>query len=202
MKKLSILAAALFLCLSPLTSKADANAVTGFFDFPSDIIIGDTIDISTHIDFVFPDTGLFSEPILLTVYMVNETDTIQICEGSWEFEQPGTIIYNFSCAVPDDIDLGDYMIMIKITTALGEFVMVAPGYCRVNGTHDVNADGSFDIGDVVGMVDYMFNEGPAPQPGLSNADCNCDRNFDISDIITIADYVFNDGALPCFSGSK
>ncbi len=61
---------------------------------------------------------------------------------------------------------------------------------------DVNFTGAIDISDLIFLVEYSFNSGPAPQPVLLSGDFNCSNAVDISDIVTLVDYMFSDGAYP------
>ena len=52
-----------------------------------------------------------------------------------------------------------------------------------------------DIGDLVFMVDYMFNSGPAPdQPVTANVDGI--GSIDIADLVYLVNYMFNGGPPP------
>ncbi len=64
---------------------------------------------------------------------------------------------------------------------------------------DVNGDMSevFDIADLVYMVDYMFLQGPAPEP-LWVADLQCSGGvIDIADLVYLVDFMFVEGPAPC-----
>ncbi|MFH1688513.1 MAG: hypothetical protein ABIE70_13460, partial [bacterium] len=57
---------------------------------------------------------------------------------------------------------------------------------------DVNNDGEGpDIGDLVWLVNYMFNGGPAPFPSVLLADVNCDGEIDIANLNYLVDYMLN-----------
>ncbi len=63
---------------------------------------------------------------------------------------------------------------------------------------DINDDGgsTIDISDLVHLVDYMFQGGPAP-PIMCQADINSDGfGPDISDLVYLVDYMFNQGPAP------
>jgi hypothetical protein len=61
---------------------------------------------------------------------------------------------------------------------------------------DVNGDGEINMADVVYLVNYLFVEGPEPQPWQSG-DVNCDGAVDISDVIYLVNYLFINGLPPC-----
>ncbi|MFH1686232.1 MAG: hypothetical protein ABIE70_01765, partial [bacterium] len=56
-------------------------------------------------------------------------------------------------------------------------------------------------GDLVWLVNYMFNGGPAPFPSVLLADVNCDGEIDIANLNYLVDYMLNGGPAPvnpCF----
>lgn len=60
---------------------------------------------------------------------------------------------------------------------------------------DLDHTHSVDIGDLVMLVDYMFNSGPAPYPlFVADIDGNC--TVDISDLVYLVDYMFVGGPEP------
>ncbi len=60
---------------------------------------------------------------------------------------------------------------------------------------DVDEDHSVDIGDVIGVVGYMFGDGPAIEPPLvGDVDGNC--LLDISDLIYLVEFAFDAGPSP------
>ncbi|MFH1686909.1 MAG: dockerin type I domain-containing protein, partial [bacterium] len=61
---------------------------------------------------------------------------------------------------------------------------------------DVNASGEIDIADLVLLVNYMFNGGPAPEVmAAADIDGNC-TGPDIGDLIRLVNYMFNGGDAP------
>ncbi len=62
---------------------------------------------------------------------------------------------------------------------------------------DLDHNHSQDISDLVMLVDFMFNGGPAPYP-LFVADINgdCSNPIDIADLVYLVDYMFNGGPGP------
>jgi hypothetical protein len=57
---------------------------------------------------------------------------------------------------------------------------------------DANADGVIDIGDVVHIVNYLYRNGPDPDP-LQAGDCNCDGQTDVGDVVYLINYLFKGG---------
>lgn len=66
---------------------------------------------------------------------------------------------------------------------------------RFHGDNDY--DGIITIADLVYMVDYMFNNGPRPQPQLHVGDLTCDLFVNIDDLVYMVDYMFGGGPIPC-----
>jgi hypothetical protein len=66
--------------------------------------------------------------------------------------------------------------------------------CTLRG--DVDGSMTFDIADLIYMVDYSFNNGPDPFQ-IEAADVDCSGTVDIADLIYMADFMFSDGPPPC-----
>jgi hypothetical protein len=62
-------------------------------------------------------------------------------------------------------------------------------------TGDANADGQMDIADVVYLINYLFMDGPAPDP-FEAGDANCDGKVDIADVVYLINYLFIGGPPP------
>ncbi len=60
---------------------------------------------------------------------------------------------------------------------------------------DVNKDGTIDVGDIVYLINYLFKNGPVPDP-FESGDTNCDENLDVGDIVVLINYLFKGGAAP------
>jgi len=52
-----------------------------------------------------------------------------------------------------------------------------------------------DIADVVYLVNYLFIDGPAPDP-LWVGEANCDGKVDIADVVYLVNYLFLEGPPP------
>ena len=61
---------------------------------------------------------------------------------------------------------------------------------------DADADGAVTVVDAVCLVNYIFADGPAPQP-LAVGDVNCDQSINIVDAVYLVRYIFADGPTPC-----
>ena len=61
---------------------------------------------------------------------------------------------------------------------------------------DCSGDGRVDISDAVFLINYIFINGPAPNP-MRIGDVNCDNMVNISDVVRIVNYLFREGPAPC-----
>jgi len=61
---------------------------------------------------------------------------------------------------------------------------------------DVTGDGLIDIGDVLCLINYLYKNGPAPDP-LPAGDANCDGVIDIGDVLHLINYLYKNGPAPC-----
>ena len=61
---------------------------------------------------------------------------------------------------------------------------------------DANKDGIIDVGDVVFIINYLFKNGPAPNP-IQAGDANCDGLDDVGDVVYLINYLFKSGPPPC-----
>jgi Tol biopolymer transport system component len=60
---------------------------------------------------------------------------------------------------------------------------------------DANSDEIVDIADVIYDLNYVFKEGPPPDP-FECGDANADCTIDISDAIYLINYLFKEGSIP------
>jgi hypothetical protein len=71
---------------------------------------------------------------------------------------------------------------------------VEEGYHYANG--DANDDVRVNVGDAVFLINYVFKNGPAPNP-LAAGDANCDHRVNVADAVKIINHVFKSGPAPC-----
>ena len=64
---------------------------------------------------------------------------------------------------------------------------------RVAG--DANGDDLVDVGDLVYLINYLFKEGPAPDP-LWTSDLNCDGEINLADVVYLINYLYRNGPPP------
>jgi hypothetical protein len=60
---------------------------------------------------------------------------------------------------------------------------------------DLNGDGMIAPGDIVSLLNYLFRDGPAPDP-MEAGDANCDEVVGPSDVVYLLNYLFRDGPEP------
>ncbi|MEE9442111.1 MAG: S8 family serine peptidase [candidate division Zixibacteria bacterium] len=61
---------------------------------------------------------------------------------------------------------------------------------------DVNMDGNVNILDVVYLINYVYKEGPEPEPYAIAGDVNCDNLVNILDINYIIAFIYKEGPEP------
>jgi len=81
-------------------------------------------------------------------------------------------------------------------TLVVEITVQYSGCCiGFRGNVDYDVGDAIDISDLVYLVDFMFNAGPAP-PCFVEADMDASGGIDISDLVYLVDYMFNGGPAP------
>jgi hypothetical protein len=60
---------------------------------------------------------------------------------------------------------------------------------------DVNNNGIITSADIIGLVNFCFKNGPAPQPCTAKGDCDCSGRVTAADVIFLVNYVLG-GANP------
>jgi hypothetical protein len=61
---------------------------------------------------------------------------------------------------------------------------------------DANGDRQVNVADAVFIINYVFKDGPAPEP-LMGGDANCDNEVNVGDAVYVINYVFKGGPEPC-----
>lgn len=61
---------------------------------------------------------------------------------------------------------------------------------------DADGSGAIDIDDVVYLIDYIFAQGPAPDP-IEAGDADASGAVDIDDVVYLIAYIFSSGPGPC-----
>lgn len=85
--------------------------------------------------------------------------------------------------------------MKKLILAIGMSLMLAaPSFAYICG--DADGDHSVNIPDAVYTINYIFKQGPAPDP-MEAADANLDGVVNIADPVYLINYIFRSGPAPC-----
>lgn len=106
--------------------------------------------------------------------------------------------------VTEGMDVGTYSANIKVVSNdpdPGESLIEAPIDLTIEEAYtcgDVNDDESIDVDDIVFLINYVFNSGPAPAV-IESADVDCSGGVDIDDITYLIAHVFQGGPDPCAS---
>jgi hypothetical protein len=79
-------------------------------------------------------------------------------------------------------------------TLLGDPTLKVSRYMQ-NPTGDLNEDGVVDIADLIFVINYLFIDGPAPDP-LALGDPNGDCIIDVADIVFVINHLFVYGPAP------
>lgn len=61
---------------------------------------------------------------------------------------------------------------------------------------DTNGDGETNLADAVYLINYVFKDGPTPDP-VQAGDVNCDDVADLVDVVYLINYLFCGGPAPC-----
>lgn len=83
---------------------------------------------------------------------------------------------------------------LLVLTFIGPSNQAAEEPCELPG--DVNDCGMYDAMDIVFLVDWLWNSGPAP-PIMAQADANCDCVVDAMDLLYILEDMWMWGPDPC-----
>ena len=139
-----------------------------YHDLPNDsVIIGQPIWGEYIISFV-TETGADPNSTYSAIIKVNGTLAVMIIIGAQVPDAGVASNYNYT---------------------------VGEGGYYANG--DSNGDESINLGDASFIINYIFYEGPAPEPLLSG-DSNCDMGVNLGDAGYIINYIFYDGPGPCY----
>ncbi|MCK4404178.1 MAG: S8 family serine peptidase [candidate division Zixibacteria bacterium] len=114
--------------------------------------------------------------------------------------EPNFNAYELREIIEESADqVGDYMYYIETGKSfeLGhgrincyDALVLASGYTYVYG--DANGDGIVTLGDLVFILNYLFRDGPPPEP-LSAGDPNGDCTIAIGDVVYLINYLFRMG---------
>ena len=61
---------------------------------------------------------------------------------------------------------------------------------------DYNGDNLTNMLDLIYLIDFQINSGPAPVGGVGRADANCDNNVNIADAVFFINFMFGLAGTP------
>jgi hypothetical protein len=121
---------------------------------------------------------------------------------------PNRFVGNYLIRVfPEPMGKGLYSLGIRIDG--GAMETLAKGYRfispeEVDSFHyyapwykvgDVNSDWRINLGDIVYLINYLYKNGPAPDP-IERSDVTCDSLVDLGDLMYIINYLYKAGPPP------
>jgi hypothetical protein len=77
-------------------------------------------------------------------------------------------------------------------SAMSQVIVRTPQLYNVG---DVNSDNKIDVGDIISLINYVFNNGREPLP-WGAGDTNCDGVVGVGDVIYLVNHVFQNGPIP------
>jgi hypothetical protein len=163
------------------------------------VVLGTVFDsISQHhpvwfdwyYDDPFPDSLYFGASIQQSGAFVNgpgQLGRIWLTTKMWGFT-PAAFGW---CIIRDPLNPSGPGMEVSLRN--GEITVLTQGY----GSGDANSNGSVEPGDVVFIINYLFREGPEPEPSLFVGDVNCDSIVNGADLVFLLNYLFRSGEPPC-----
>lgn len=104
-----------------------------------------------------------------------------------------------SCYISGLVEGNRYYFAVKAVDEAGNWSLLSNCVLKVAQKAicgDVNGDGQVDVGDIVFLLNYVYNGGVAPVP-LQLGDVNCDGHVDFADAVYLVKYDFKNGMAPC-----
>jgi hypothetical protein len=114
--------------------------------------------------------------------------------------QPGeTFVDSQSYVLPSAwVDKNCYVVVFAQADGYGDRAVFCSERAEVFQTYtvgDVNGDGKIDVADAVFLLNYLFKQGPVPNP-LGRGDANGDGQVQVGDAIYLLNYLFKGGPAP------
>lgn len=124
-----------------------------------------------------------------------ENDSLTYHISDPRFEQN----YNIFTWQTQKGDTGSYNVVVEVCDCFCEDSQIVEVVVTSLSCGDINSDGEVLIADAVYLINYLYNDGPAPgcMPVRACADVNLDSRVSISDVIYIINCLFKSGPLPC-----
>lgn len=136
-----------------------------------------TLEEGIYFDDIFP----------ISTFTNQQTFSLTASDTSYVFSQLPAGVYHYRVRAEDaENQWGRYSPVDGIT------VYALPTYT----CGDANGDDAINVSDAVYIINYVFVDGPIPDP-IESADANCDETVNVSDAVYIINFVFVDGFAPC-----
>lgn len=146
--------------------------------------------------------------IYFKIYNESEVLVRTVKPGVLEYSGPTLSWWDGKDDAEQYVPSGNYLMQVSAVSIYAN--VSEPGYPRADSitregwvcnVHpddiigDANGDGSVSVSDVVYLIDYLFKNGPAPDP-LWKGDVNGYCGVTLSDIVYLNYYLFSGGAPP------
>ena len=86
---------------------------------------------------------------------------------------------------------------MNLTITAHNYLPYVDSMLVLSGKGDVTGDGQINIGDVIYITNYLYKNGPIPDP-LTKGDVNCDGKIDLGDLVYLINYLYKSGPFPCY----
>jgi len=180
--------------VGPVVFRAEVSDQSGgYYEKSMDFIVYDSLKIST---LTVPAADL-DESYACQLKSSGGTGTKDWSDLNGGLEGSGLSLESDGYVTGTGTSEGNFPFVARVTDAVGastdrEFTLrvIGPYVCG-----DANGDGNCNVGDAVHLINYIFKEGPAPDP-IEAGDANGDGEVNVGDAVYIINYVFNGGPAP------
>lgn len=146
-------------------------------DLPSSVNIGpNTVEITVE--------NFGSQPVFGAL--------VCLYKGAEVFETGYTDVAGQVTLYPNPLTAGE----VQVTVTAHNFLPFDGSMEVGTKAGDLTGDGEVDLGDAIFLLNYLYKNGPAPNP-LSLGDLNCDGEVEMGDIIYLINYLYKNGPPPC-----
>jgi len=94
---------------------------------------------------------------------------------------------------PDSLDMRNRINLARLIVAR-EKAHGFPAWAERCG--DVDDNGNIDLGDVLGLISYLYKNGPAPVTPKERGDVDANTNIDLGDVLGLISYLYKNGPAP------
>lgn len=185
------------------------------YDFASPVIVSNTLDRNASNQWGGSITcHTSSSPQILNTIISNESSgygihaetgsypAVTYCDvwnnpkGDYSGCEPGDGCMSKDPMFCDPEGDNYWLHIVSLCLGAGEGGTDIGAYGLGCGSGDANGDGKVGISDAVYLVNYLFRNGPPPDP-VENGDVNCDDRVSVEDVIYLINYLFKGGSPPC-----